>query len=121
MGAIERGLCHEGKIMVAIVWNLVRMTASCGAVILSTLIAASAVFAQGVSVDPTFAPILQDFGSTQNRASVRVSAVQSNGKILVGGNFTVAGGLARSGVARRAAAHRSSECRRLARFGFQPA
>jgi uncharacterized delta-60 repeat protein len=53
-----------------------------------------------VSVDPTFAPVLQDFGATFNRAVARVSALQPDGKILVGGNFTVASGLPRSGVAR---------------------
>ncbi len=51
-------------------------------------------------VDPTFAPLLQDFGSTQNRAVAKVSELQPDGKILVGGRFTVASGLARSGVAR---------------------
>lgn len=59
-----------------------------------------AVRAQTVSVDPTFAPILQDFGTSSNRPSAKVSALQPDGKILVGGNFTVAGGLARSGIAR---------------------
>jgi uncharacterized delta-60 repeat protein len=53
-----------------------------------------------VSVDPTFAPVLQDFGATFNRAVARVSALQPDGKILAGGNFTVASGLPRSGVAR---------------------
>ncbi len=52
------------------------------------------------AVDQTFAPLLQDFGSTGNRPGVHVSAVQADGKILVGGNFTVASGLARSGIAR---------------------
>jgi uncharacterized delta-60 repeat protein len=43
---------------------------------------------------------LQDFGDTQNRPSAKVSALQTDGKILVGGNFTVASGLSRSGIAR---------------------
>jgi hypothetical protein len=54
----------------------------------------------GQTVDPAFRPLLQDFGGTQNRPAIRVSAVQPDGKILVGGNFTVISGLARSGIAR---------------------
>jgi hypothetical protein len=69
------------------------------ATILLTLAISYAV-AQTVTVDSTFAPLLQDFGDTQNRPAVRISALQSDGKILVGGIFTVASGLARSGVAR---------------------
>lgn len=58
----------------------------------------SATFSQ--TIDSTFAPLLQDFGSVQNRAVAQVSALQPDGKILVGGQFTVASGLPRSGVAR---------------------
>ena len=77
-----------------------RFTALFGATVLLNLIISSAVSPQAVTVDSAFAPILQDFGSTQNRASAKTSALQPDGKILVGGIFTVASGLPRSGVAR---------------------
>jgi uncharacterized delta-60 repeat protein len=63
------------------------------------LLAAASVSAQ--RLDPAFSPILQDFGSSANGfASSRTTVVQPDGKILVGGKFTVAGGKARSKIAR---------------------
>jgi uncharacterized delta-60 repeat protein len=46
-------------------------------------------------VDPSFNPVVQKVGG-----SGRVIAVQPDGKILVGGNFTVANRVERSGIAR---------------------
>ncbi len=52
-------------------------------------------------VDPEFKPTLRQFSSsTAGNATVYVTALQTDGKILAGGNFLTAGGLARSGVAR---------------------
>lgn len=48
-----------------------------------------------------FSPVLQDFGSSGNGfPTVYTTLVQPDGKILVGGKFTVANGAARSGIAR---------------------
>jgi len=70
----------------------------CASVLLILFAFSSSIFSQ--TIDPTFAPLLQDFGNVFNRANARGSALQPDGKILVGGQFTVAGGLARAGVAR---------------------
>lgn len=56
--------------------------------------------AAGQRIDPVFAPVLQSFGTTTNRPVVKTSALQPDGKLLVGGQFTVAGDLARSAIAR---------------------
>ncbi|HEX9959943.1 MAG TPA: hypothetical protein VGB00_03365, partial [Pyrinomonadaceae bacterium] len=58
----------------------------------------SVVFSQ--IIDPTFAPVLQDFTESSGSSRAVVSLVQPDGKILVGGVFTVASGLPRSGIAR---------------------
>lgn len=66
-------------------------------------VAACAFFAadaRSASLDPSFAPVLRDFGSSSGFSASRTSTVQADGKILVGGRFTVANGVARSGVAR---------------------
>jgi uncharacterized delta-60 repeat protein len=72
----------------------------CATILLNFIVSTASTAPQAVTVDPTFAPLLQDFGSVSNRPSVHVSALQPDGKILVGGVFTVASGLARSGIAR---------------------
>ena len=72
----------------------------CFSILLNLFCLFSVGLSQTVTVDPTFSPILQDFGSTSNRPAVNVSTLQPDGKILVGGVFTLANGLARSGVAR---------------------
>ncbi len=56
-------------------------------------------FAQ--TLDQTFSPVLQDFGSSGDGfPTVSMTLVQPDGKILVGGKFTVANGVARSKIAR---------------------
>lgn len=63
------------------------------------LLPAGAVFS--ATLDPSFSPVLRDFGSSgAGFSSAYTSTVQADGKILVGGRFTVANGVARSGVVR---------------------
>jgi uncharacterized delta-60 repeat protein len=65
------------------------------------VIFANANAALAATVDPSFAPVLRDFGSSSSGFSAgRISVVQPDGKILIGGRFTVANGVARSGIAR---------------------
>ena len=57
--------------------------------------------AWGSSLDSSFSPVLRLFGSSgTGYPTAYISAVQPDGKILVGGRFTVANGIARSGVVR---------------------
>ncbi|HEX8247388.1 MAG TPA: hypothetical protein VF599_04325, partial [Pyrinomonadaceae bacterium] len=70
----------------------------CVSFLFNLFVFSSAVFPQ--IIDPTFAPILQDFGSSSGSSRAVVSLVQPDGKILVGGVFTVASRLPRSGIAR---------------------
>jgi len=49
----------------------------------SLLLFSSVAFSQ--TIDPAFKPLLQDFGSTQNRADAQISTLQPDGKIPVGG------------------------------------
>jgi uncharacterized delta-60 repeat protein len=58
----------------------------------------SALLSQPGSIDPTFDP---GSGVSKNgTAAVNAIAVQPDGKILVGGDFTTVNGIARSGIAR---------------------
>jgi len=51
------------------------------------------------TLDPSFEPVLRDFGSSsEGFSSAKISVVQPDGKILVAGRFTVANGVARSGT-----------------------
>ncbi len=60
-----------------------------------------ASYSFAASLDASFAPLLQDFGSSANGfPTVYTSALQPDGKLLVGGKFTVANGVARSGIVR---------------------
>src|SRR5687768_3028841 len=67
---------------------------------LTALLLALAIPAISQTIDPSFAPLLQSFGDTQTRPAAKTSERQPDGKILVGGQFTLADGRARSGVAR---------------------
>ena len=57
--------------------------------------------AWGSSLDSSFSPVLRLFGSSgTGYPTAYISTVQPDGKIVVGGRFTVANGVARSGVVR---------------------
>lgn len=60
----------------------------------SLILFSSLAFSQ--TIDPAFKPLLQDFGGTQNRADAQASALQPDGKIPVGGQFTAASGSMRT-------------------------
>lgn len=64
-------------------------------VFLLSLILTGAVFAASGNIDPTFNASVQ-----YSNGSVIAIKLQADGKILVGGNFTVINGVARAGVAR---------------------
>jgi uncharacterized delta-60 repeat protein len=70
----------------------------CVSILLSLIVFPAAIFSQ--TIDPAFAPVLQDFSSSSGSSRAVASLVQPDGKILVGGVFTVASGLPRSGIAR---------------------
>jgi len=75
--------------------------ASRGLRIALLFVLANANAALAATVDPSFAPVLRDFGSSGEGFSAgHISVVQPDGKILVGGRFTVANGVARSAVVR---------------------
>ena len=71
----------------------------CVSILLNLVVFSSFVFSQ--AIDPTFAPLLQNFGSsTSGLPAAHASALQADGKILVGGKFRIADSEARSGIAR---------------------